>query len=168
MFKEGDLVVYGNAGVCRVIKIGPLPMGGGGGKDYYTLEPFFSPNSRVFTPCDNDKIVIRPILSRQEAEKILDEFPQIGLLEVPEEKKREDIYKAAMHSCEMRELISILKTITLRKQARLAQGKKATASDEKYYAMAYEKLCDELAVVLGADREKIRAYICEKIEKMEA
>ena len=167
MFEVGELIVYGNTGVCRVVEIGPLAIGSED-KDYYTLEPFYSPKSRVFTPCDNEKIVMRPILSKEEAESAIDDFQEISLLEVPEEKKREETYKASMHTCDIRDLISILKTINLRKQTRLAQGKKATASDEKYYTMAGEKLCDELSIVLGIDRDRVRSFIHEKIEEQEA
>lgn len=165
MFKVGELIVYGNTGVCRVVSIGPLSIGGAQGQDYYTLEPFYSPKSRVFTPCNNQKIVMRPIMDPEAAKAVLDEFASIKLLEVTDEKKREETYKASLHTCDIRDLISILKTINLRKQMRLAQGKKATASDEKYYTMAHEKLCDELAVVLEVDRDKIKNVIHDKVEQ---
>ena len=163
----GELIVYGNTGVCRVVEIGPLSISPDD-KDYYTLEPFYSPKSRVFTPCDNEKIVMRPILSKEEATAALDDFSEISLIEVTEEKKREETYKASMHTCDIRDLISILKTINERKLARLAQGKKVTASDEKYYTLAGEKLCDELAIVLGVEREKIRTFIHKKVTESEA
>ena len=167
MFEVGELIVYGNTGVCKVVEIGPLSIGSAD-KDYYTLEPFYSPKSRVFTPCDNEKIVMRPILSRQEVQEAIDDFDAISLIEVSEEKKREETYKASMHTCDIRDLISLLKTINQRKQVRLAQGKKVTASDEKYYTMAGEKLCDELAIVMGIEREKVRSFIHDKIENQEA
>ena len=167
MFEVGELIVYGNTGVCRVVEIGPLAISPDD-KDYYTLEPVYSPNSRVFTPCDNEKVVMRPILSREEVTATLDDFSEISLIEVTEEKKREETYKASMHTCDIRDLISILKTINERKLARLAQGKKVTASDEKYYTLAGEKLCDELAIVLGTDRERIRTFIHKKITETEA
>lgn len=152
-----------------MVEIGPLPIAGGKeGQDYYTLAPFYSPNSRVFTPCDNEKIVMRPIMSREAVEGILGEFKTIGLLEVTDEKKREETYKATLHTCDLREFISILKTINLRKKARLAEGKKVTASDEKYYTMAGEKLCDELSVVLGRERSEIRNFIHEMVKQAEA
>ena len=167
MFKVGELIVYGNTGVCRVVEVGPLAIGAND-KEYYTLEPFYSPKSRVFTPFDNQKIVMRPILSKEEVECALDDFSDISLLVVEEEKKREETYKASMHTCDIRDLISLLKTINERKQTRLSQGKKVTASDEKYYTMAGEKLCDELSIVLGVEREKVRNFIHEKIESAQA
>lgn len=167
VFEVGDLIVYGNTGVCTVVEIGPLAIGSQD-RDYYTLEPFYSPKSRVFTPCDNEKVVMRPILSKKEVEDAMEEFSAIALLVINEEKKREEIYKASMHTCDIRDLISLLKTINSRKQMRLAQGKKVTASDEKYYTMAGEKLCDEISIVMGVGREEIRDYIRKKIEASQA
>ena len=95
MFQVGDLIVYGNTGVCRVEKIGTPDLAGvPDGVDYYTLSPYYSQNSKIFTPCDNDKVVMRPIISKREARKIVKEIPSIGLLIITDEKKREEKFKA--------------------------------------------------------------------------
>ena len=97
MFKIGDLIVYGNTGVCRVEDIGaPALTGANGDKDYYTLSPYYGRNSRIYTPCDNDKVVMRPVISKQEANDLIGGIDEIGLLEITDEKKREETYKNVM------------------------------------------------------------------------
>ena len=52
MYQVGDLIVYGNTGVCRVEKIGKPDMAGvPEGIDYYTLSPYFYP-MRQYKSCD--------------------------------------------------------------------------------------------------------------------
>jgi len=165
LFQVGDLIVYGNTGVCKVEKIGTPDLAGvPEGIDYYTLSPYYSQNSRIFTPCDNDKVVMRPIISKKEAKKLVSDIPSIKLLLVPDEKKREECYKATMRSCDCREFVSIIKTIYVRKQERLAEGKKVTASDEKYFNLAEDKLYGELAIALEMEKSKVKGYIKEKVE----
>lgn len=156
MFKVGDLIVYGNTGVCTVEKIGKPELAGVEEKDYYTLSPYYSKNSKIFTPCDNDKVVMRPVISKKEAEKLLQDIPQIQLLVITDEKKREERYKEIMKSCDCRNFVSILKTIYNRKKVRLAEGKKVTASDERYFNMAEDKLYGELAIALGVEKSQMK------------
>jgi len=158
VFKVGDLIVYGNTGVCTVEKIGKPDLAGvSDDKDYYTLAPYYSRNSRIFTPCDNDKVVMRPVMSKKEAQKLLKEIPEIGVLVIRDEKKREECYKETMKTCDCREFVSILKTIYNRKMTRLAEGKKVTASDERYFNMAEDKLFGELAIALGVEKSQMKS-----------
>ena len=167
MFKVGDLVVYGNSGVCRVESIGPSALEGADkSKDYYFLTPYFSGSSRILIPCDNDKVVIRAIISREEATDLLNEISDIKELEITDEKNREQTYKDVMRRCDCKEIVSILKTIYFRKCARLAEGKKITASDEKYFLMAEEMLYGELSVALEVAKDKIKENVVSKIKAM--
>ena len=167
MFKVGDLIVYGNTGVCTVEKIGRPDLSGiSDDKEYYTLLPYYSRNSRIFTPCDNDKVVMRPIMSKKEAEKLLREIPKIEILVITDEKKREECYKETMKTCDCREFVSILKTIYNRKKTRLAEGKKVTASDERYYNMAEDKLFGELAIALGLEKSQMKTKIKDTMLEM--
>lgn len=164
MFQVGELIVFGNNGVCRVEKIGaPDLIGVPAGVDYYTLAPYYKSNSRVFTPCNNDKIVMRPILTKDEALMLIKEISSIGLITVLDERKREDAYKEVMKSCDCRKFVSIIKTIHLRKQERLQEGRKITSSDEKYCQMAEDKLYEELAIALEIDKKEVKDYIGQTV-----
>ena len=63
MFEKGDYVVYGTKGVCQVEEITELAMKGTAeGKLYYVLRPCFQKGSTLFTPVDNEKTIIRPVM----------------------------------------------------------------------------------------------------------
>lgn len=82
-----------------------------------------------------------------------------------DEKRREDIYKTALRTCDCREWIKIIKTLYLRKMSRIAEGKKVTVSDGKYLHMAEERLYEELALALDMDKDEVVEYITEHVEQ---
>ena len=166
MFKIGELIVYGNTGVCRVEAIGPSSLSGADStKDYYSLVPYYSGRSRIFIPCDNERVVMRAIITREEAAKLLDDIPDIDPVVVDQEKNREAIYKNTIRSCNCREIIGLIKMIHSRKMARIAEGKKITANDEKYCAQAEDKLYGELAIALDIPKEKVQVSVRERIDR---
>ena len=165
MFKVGEYVVYGMSGVCRVDEIGPMSMSGmDSDKEYYTLTPIYTKGSRVFTPVDNQKIVMREILSKDEICNLIDCMRSIEPIEVVDDKKRELAYKEALKSCDCTELIRIILTVQKRKEERLAQGKKMSACDERYLKSAQESLYGEFAIGLEIDKSEVEEYIEHRME----
>lgn len=62
MFTEGQLVIYGGEGVCRIAAVGPSSLSGTDKtKLYYTLTPL-TRSGTVLTPVDT-KVLMRPILT---------------------------------------------------------------------------------------------------------
>ena len=164
MFKVGDYVVYGNTGVCKIEDIGPLSIGSSD-KEYYTLVPVYGRNSKLYTAVDSDKVVIRPIMTRQESDALIDEMEEIDALSIGDEKRREEIYKETMRTCDCKEWVRIIKTLYTRKMDRLSRGKKVTSSDERYLQMAEENLYGELAFALQMPKEKVGEFISERISR---
>ena len=164
MFQEGDYIVYGSSGVCVVEQVGnPDIPGMNSDRLYYTLRPLYDKKSTIFTPVDNKKVVMRPVMTKDEALALIDEMDKIGYLVVNDEKQREAEYKNCFLKCDCRELVKMIHTIHLRREERLAQGKKVTAKDDKYFHMAENNLFGELAVSLGIDREKVQQFILERV-----
>ena len=162
MFSVGENIVYGNSGVCRVESIGVLDSPGmPQDKEYYTLSPIYSKGSKIFTPVDNNKIIMRAVLDRTEAQELIDNIDKIEAMWISDEKSRELEYKEAIKACNCEELVKIIKTIYLRMQDRIANGKKITASDEKYFRLAEDRLYGELAVSLDIPKEEVKEYIIE-------
>jgi len=168
MYKIGDFIVYGSNGVCQIEKIGPMdspviPKD----KLYYTLHPHYVKGSTIFTPVDNQKVVMRPVLTKEAALELVNDIRNIDMLWIGDEKKREQQYKEAFRTCDCRELVKIIKTIYIRRQSRLAEGKKVTTQDEKYFRMAEDALYGELAISLGMSREETKQYVIERVSEQE-
>lgn len=168
MFKVGDYLIYGLNGVCKVDAVGTMDMPGMP-KDrlYYTLIPVYQSGCRLFTPVDNVKTVIRPLVSREEALAYIDQMLEAETIWIPDEKRRETLYKEVVRKCDPAEWIRIIKTLFLRKRARIEAGKKVTAGDEKYLRIAEENLYGEFAMALGMTKEETEKFIIERVKSAE-
>lgn len=169
VFEAGSYVLCGSHGVCRIEEITTMNLSGvGKERQYYVLSQVYTCGSRLYIPVDNDKILMRPLLSEEEADLLIKRIPEIEELWVPNEREREQAYKTALQTCDCREAVKIIKTLYLRKKLRLENGKKVTAVDMKYLHLAEEQLYGELAVVLSMEKDRVESYITECIEKRTA
>lgn len=165
MFEKGELIVYGRNGVCLVEDITPMNMDGiDSERLYYVLRPLNSQGSTIFTPIDNKKVPMRKIITKKEALELIEHIPEIDVLTISNEKLCEEQYKAALQTCECAEMVRVLKTIYLKKQKRIAAGKKMTSTDEKYFHMAENCLYTELSVLIDIPKDKMEEYITAKLE----
>lgn len=77
MFSIGEYVVYGVEGVCRVEEAGKLKVAGlDKNRAYYRLRPYYH-DGTIYTPVDG-KAVMRPVLTREELERLLPRLPGTG------------------------------------------------------------------------------------------
>ncbi|MBE5936235.1 MAG: CarD family transcriptional regulator [Lachnospiraceae bacterium] len=166
MFNIGEYIVYGNRGVCEVTDVSKMSMSAmDKDKLYYTLVPIYAKGSKIYSPVDNTKVIIRPVITHDEAIELINNIPDIGYVEDVDEKKREMVYKDAIRTGKCEELIKVIKTLNKRREIRLAGGKKFTAVDERYFNSARDCLYGELAVALDIPVDDVEGYIAERIEK---
>lgn len=164
MFEKGCYVVYGTTGVCRIEEITALDMKGAAeDRMYYVLRPCFQNGSTIFTPVDNEKTKMRRVMTKKEADALVKKIPEIEELWEKNDKEREKQYKEAIRSCDPGEWVRIIKTSYQRGRQRMAQGKRATTVDERYFHAAEEHLYAELAVAFDMPKEEVKAYIMEKM-----
>ena len=165
MFQTGDYIIYGSRGVCRVESAGALDMSGADkNKLYYTLRPCYMEGSTIYAPVEQGNTVMRPIMTKAEVMELIREIPEIEELWIKDERSREFAYKTALKGCDNRELVRIIKTIYNRGRSRMAEGKKITVADNKYFRMAEENLYGELAVSLGMSREDVKKFVTEQVK----
>ena len=111
---------------------------------------------------DNQRVVMRPILTEDETEQLMKALPDIAPLTISDEKTVEVLYKHSLSSCDSVRWVQVIKTIHQRKQSRLKAGKKITAVDDRYMRIAKDNLYGELAVVLHKKPDEISSYIRER------
>ena len=164
MYSVGQYVVCGNKGVCTIEDITTLDISGvDKAKLYYILKPQYISASTVYVPVEN-AASLREVLTREQAEQLVSEIPDISPLKIPNEKMVEQEYRSCMRSNDSTEWIRVIKTIYVRRQKRLQAGRKATAVDGRYFKMAEDSLYGELAVALGVERNQVCAYITDKLQ----
>ncbi len=166
MFQVNDLVVFGTHGVCKVKAVGNLNMSAADeDRLYYTLKPLYeTQQSAVYTPVDNCKAPMRAASTREEALKLIDRIPIIDTVWVIDDRQREGMYREIMLKNECTGWIQIIKTLYLKKQKRLAEGKKFTAKDDFYFKLAEDLLYGELAAVLEMSLTGIKDIIVNRVK----
>ncbi len=165
MFSVGDLVVYGKTGVCRVEGQCEKELLKNQKRMYYVLKPANSDNSVIYAPTDSDKVFIRPIISKSEAEELILKIPQIseenGKRILTKEEYEE---KIKTHRCE--DLVGLTNNLYNKKKSALENRKKPGFVDEKYMALAEKLLFGELAAALEIPIEDVKKYISQKLNNM--
>lgn len=171
MYQKGDYVVYGTKGVCLIEDVMMLDWGAdciSSEKLCYKLSPRFVKGSTIYAPVENEKTVIRSVMSGEEAEAVLNRAKQLDTLRVRDEKEREASYRRALLSGNSTEWSRIVKTLYLRKQERLRSGKRMTCIDERYLHIAESILFGEMSLPLHLTVKEVEEEYFKKVDEGEA
>jgi len=77
MYHVGDLIIYGNSGVCSVESIGKLDIRWiNKSKLYYTLCPIYR-EGKIFAPIDTN-LFMRPVITYEEVQHLIEIIPSIN------------------------------------------------------------------------------------------
>ena len=164
MFSIGDKVVYGSDGVYTVSDFSSSPIDKNDDRQFYVLRPINGPACNlIITPVDNDKVKIRPVMSRDEALTLIDSIPDIPTLTIEREKNRREVYRQALATASCRDLVSIAKTVMLRRDELTRQKKRLSESDNDYERKAKHCLCGELSIALDIPLDKIDEFIKDRL-----
>ncbi len=167
MFEIGDLIMYGARGVCRVTEITELDWSSAEhGRKYYVLDPLYK-SDVIYVPIDNDKVYMRPVMSKEEVLALIDSMPEI---ETDKRKARSiqqlaRFYQAAIDSHECEDLVRLTKSIHSKKKEAEKQNKQLGQIDIRYMEHAEDLLFGEIAAVLEIPRDSVIDFIDERLGK---
>mgnify|MGYP002576388919 FL=1 len=158
MFKINDYLVYRKE-VCKVTEIKEYK------NDflYYVITPINDTSLKIEVPTDSS--VIRPLISKIEIQKIIEEIPNIK--EIAENNRLlENKYRELLKSGTYNDLITIIKTTYLRNETRDKEKKKRSEKDTTYFNLAEKYLYTEFSVVLGKSYEDTKKYVISKVKEI--
>lgn len=167
MFQAGDLVVYGTTGVCRVESIDqPNMTGADRHKKYYRLKPFYQ-DGVIYTPVDNTKVSIRPVISREDAENLIDLIPGIRAeaYRAPTLQALAQHYQTAFQSHSCQDLVELIMSIYTKQQETTSQNRRLGMVDERFLKQAERLLYGELAVALEIPFDEVQPYISNRVKR---
>ncbi len=166
MFEIGEYIMCGGHGVCRVNEITSNPFDKNDKTSkFYILQPAFEKGSTVYLPVDSDKVFMRKLMSKEEAKDLVSRIPSIETVWIKEEKSREQMYKDAIRTYDCTNLVQIIKTLYVRKENRVKQGKKVLSSDERYLKKAEDLLYSEMAIVLDMPIDSMGEFFASEVNK---
>ncbi len=165
MYKVGDLVFYENTGVCRVTNVAVSNFSGVDTNQlYYFLKPLYQ-ESVIYTPVSNEKVFIRPIISADQAEQLIDTIPSIQP-EVYHSRLQSQLvahYESSLKTHDLGELIKLTMSIYAKKHSAEQQYRKFGAIDEKYMKCAEELLFGEMSAALDIPKNEVQEYIAARV-----
>lgn len=163
-YEIGDFVSKPVIGICKIENILYLnPYGEKKDKLYYLIKSIEDEKEKIYVPVSNSDSRLRACLTKEEAWNLIKRIPEIPTAWTNNEKMREQNYKEAVKANSPEALVSIIKMIYQRKQKRLAQGKRCTATDARYFQMAENLLYMELGIALGKPKQEICKTIIDYI-----
>lgn len=165
MFQSGDLVVYGTTGVCRVEEVTkPRLSVTEKAREYYLLRPLHQ-DGIIYSPVDSEKVSMRPVMSREEAEMLIDRIPTVRAeaWKAPTMQALTQRYQAAMSSHDRSELIELTMSIYAKRRQAEANNRRLGLVDERYMKQAERLLFGEISVALGIPYEEVQPYIANRL-----
>ena len=165
MYQIGELIVYGCSGVCRVVDHTELDIEDVKPQLYYVLEPLYQTGT-IYCPVEDPKVFMRPVISREEAEKIIDMIPTVKV-NVCHHKTQQlrEYYESVLHANDCEELVMLTMSIYEKRRQQEADRQKFGEIDTKYMKLAENILYGELATALGIEKDDVPQYIAEKLGK---
>lgn len=159
MYQAGDLVVYGRTGVCRVTGIER----GRDGQLFYALEPLYQSCS-ILTPVEG-KVFMRPILTREECDALIDSIPSIQAEPYESKAQREltEHYQAAIATHDCGELLALTQSLYRKRRAAERAKRKFGAVDERFMREGEALLFGELGAALDIPPEEVPRYIRDRL-----
>lgn len=168
MYKKGEYVIYGNNGICRIEEIG-VPVGtpmARSGKEYYTLSPVFG-SGNIYAPLDT-KVFMRPILTKEQAEALIEQIPEIQgeVFEGKDVRALSEKYKGCLDTHQCEDLVKLIKTVYMKEKTMVENGKKLAKTEQEFGKLAKELLHREFSMALDMPYEEVEGYITEKVEAL--
>lgn len=165
--KIGEKIIYGSQGIMTLTDE-RYEVIGDEKKLYYVLSGADTATSALtYVPKDNERLcaLIKPLLSREELERVLSAFDKSRSPEWNENSRmRQEIFKRTLEGGSRVDILSVIYLIRESGKRRLAEGKKNFLSDENVLKRAEKILSSEISIVFGIDDEEAMKKIDEAIE----
>lgn len=169
MYQIGDKVCYGTEGVCSIVRIQEMKVGGAKGK-YYVLRPIYRESATVYVPLDNERLIarMRPVLSQQELEALLVGADDAPLAWIDDPTERKDRFSRLLSDGSSADLLSVTCLLWRKRRQLYAAGRRMRSSDEQLLRDAEKLLTDEVALALALPRQEVPAYLHKRLTQPEA
>ena len=166
MFGKGEAIIYGTQGVCVIDGIEAMSFGKEK-REYYILKPVYDENSTIYAPTDNETVTLkmRRVLTKEEIDILIDSIGKEETEWIQNDSLRREFCESVINKGDRKELVQLVEMLYMRQKDLKSQKKHFHIADEKYLKEAEKIIDDELAYVLGIDRDRVPEYIAERINK---
>ena len=162
MYSVGDYLVHPGQGVCQVKDVTEGPQA------VYQLLPVGKRHPVYISfPVANEGR-LRPVLSRDEAEKIIEGYPSMEpeSFQARNNSLEEEHYRNEMRQGSCRDSVRIVKTFRIRIAELAARNKRPPVAYERILKEARERSSVELAVALDSTPEDVALLLQSRLDEV--
>lgn len=166
MYQIGDLVVYGCQGVCRIVATEERSTERKN-ITYYVLVPVDQTGATYRIPTENPAALakLRPIISREKIDALLQDEQVRKLCWISDENQRKQRYRELISSGDYKALLMMIHAIHQHKESQMEAGRKLHMADENFLRDAQRLLAGEFSVALGIAPEQVGTYILSALNE---
>ena len=163
MFKISDSVIHCREGLSTIVGIRDM-----NGKDYFLVSVEHNSGETIYVPVDTATSIIRPLMSKSEAEDLLRYIKDINKEFNTNTKQRRDVYKRKLSSGDVKEIAYLYRQLYFYNQIGGENNGeiKLGPVDIDMLSFAENMLLDELSLTYSIPRDEIKDYIEAKISKL--
>lgn len=161
MYSVGDLIVYGGTGVCKVDAVETKTVSGEE-RQYYRLCPLYQ-SGTISVPVDG-KVFMRPVISREEAEAIIDAMPGMRAESFHERNFTQLAakYQQLLCSHDCADIAGLVVSIHAKKEESERAGRRFGQVDARFMKRAEMLLYGEFSAALGIPYEEVEEYVTRR------
>lgn len=162
MYSVGDYLVHPGQGVCQVKDVTDGPQA------VYQLLPIGKRHPiHISFPVANERR-LRPVLSRAEAEQIIEDYPTIEVesFQARNNSLEEEHYRNEMRQGSCRDSVRIVKTFRIRIAELAARNKRPPVAYERILKEARERSSVELAIALDSTPEDVALLLQSRLDEV--
>ena len=163
LYNINDYIMYGVTGVCQVADIKTDKFIGNVEAQYYILQPVYANNAIIMTPVNNQKILMRSLLTKEEIDEMIDNIPMIDCTWINDDRQRSLKFREVLFTGKCEEWIKLIKRLYLEQKVKAESGKSLHKVDEEVLKTAERLLFEELSVSLQIPIKKVKHYITNRI-----
>lgn len=156
-YKKGEQVVHCRDGLAVIID--RIFMGD---KEYYLAKTIRGEGENVYVPVEKAEVIIRPLLTINEADALLEEAKSFGIEFNSNTKQRRDALKRRLSSGNVEDIMFLYKQLDFYKNHNDGSIKYGPV-DLDMLNFAAKNLLDELSIVYKIDRDKIDEFVAKKV-----
>lgn len=157
MYQKGDYVVHSGHGLCSVLEVNLDAQG------FYRLETFHN-KMLIMMPLDKAPLFLRPILSRTEVLKALNDSVLLSEEYIKDNKERKVQFQQLVTSNNIMDTIHLLKMLYHITEDRKLDKKTLGSFDTQFLQQAERKLFNEVAVATGITKDEAQSVIYERLK----
>lgn len=157
-FKKDQQVIHCRDGLSVIVNDTFI-----GDKEYFVVHTFRGDGENIYVPMDRAEKIIRPVMSQQEAEELIEYIKTIEIEFNTNTKQRRDSLKRRLMSGDVKDVAHLFKQLYFFNTLDDPNIKYGPV-DLDMLKYASDNLLDEFAISFNKPRESIQEFIYKKLK----